>query len=405
MPTSAVYLGQAPGAESHFDGLSKPRAAELHLLAQRVCFAARDGTPEATTLTSIARRLERRFEGHFMGHLTRAFALRLLHRDTEADTAWQRATELVSADHPLASVVPDMATWRRTAHQPVLTEEEPGRVYRITGVTQSAGAMFGTLGVGRFLRMASNELIFVNPVPLDDHVLASVRDLGRVAHIIAPAKYHFEHVPAARRAFPDACVWGVPLHEDFARAGHCGFDGFLNDETPLYPGELDQITLDGTDVGDVWLLDRKSRTLITTDALFFPDAAEDGPVFDSAFRRFYAWAWGVVQRPGVPSYQPPMWTNLSAYRGSLERALSLDFNSVAYNHGSWRAIPEQGPARLREVLGFVLGLSRWDGLALTLDFVRRHPSFVARELRARSRSSPSWWSRTSASMAKLSDMI
>jgi len=125
---------------------------------------------------------------------------------------------------------------------------------------------------------------------------------------------------------------------------------------------------------------------MTTDALFFagqdaPDALE----FDSPFRRFYAWAWGVADRNGVASYQPPMWGDLAAYRASLARAFALDFETVAYNHGSWRAIPRAGRAQLQAALAFVTALGGGDALRLTFDFVRRHPGFVYRELIARSR--------------------
>ncbi|HEU5076647.1 MAG TPA: hypothetical protein VFU02_20800, partial [Polyangiaceae bacterium] len=113
-----------------------------------------------------------------------------------------------------------------------------------------------------------------------------------------------------------------------------------------------------------------------------PDAP-DAQDFDSPFRRFYAWAWGVAGRVGVPSYQPPLWTDLAAYRASLARAFDLDFDTVAYNHGSWRAIPSDGREHLRAALGFIFELKNWDTLRLTFDFVRRHPGFVYRELTSR----------------------
>lgn len=384
MQTSKVYLGLPEQYEAELGRRTGVNLVELHRLAQRICQAARAPESAARELPPVLERLERHSGDFFMAALSRAFGFRILGREDEADRAFRRAVELVPNADPWAHLVPDATAWRAASHPPALIEEEPGHVYRVTGETRASGAVFGTLGVGRFLRMNSGELVYVNPVPLDDVIVEQVRALGPVAHVIAPAKYHFEHVAAARRAFPNARTWGVPAHRGFDRVRTVGFDGYLDDDAPLYPDELDQLTLRGNDVGDVWLVYRRTRTLLTTDALFFAGpVTPQAQTFDSPFRRFYAWAWGVAGRVGVPSYQPPMWRDLPAYRASLTRAFELEFDSVAYNHGSWRAIPSGGRERLRAALGFITELGAWDGLRLTLDFIRRHPGFVYRELTGR----------------------
>jgi hypothetical protein len=387
MRTSKLYLGMSKRFEVEVRQRVGANLDELHELAQRICQAALAPARARRDLPPVLERLERRAGDSFLGQLSRAFGLRLLAREDEADRAFRRATDLVPDGDPWSHLVPDASAWRATARPATVVEEEPGHVYRVTGDTRAEGAVFGTLGAGRFLRMLSGEFVYVNPVPLTGDVIARVRDLGGVAHVIAPAKYHFEHVREARRAFPEARVWGVPAHRGFARVAHVHFDGYLDDSAPLYPGELDQLTLRGNDVGDVWLLYRRTRTLMTTDALFYagpvaPDAP-DARDFDSPFRSFYAWAWGVAGRAGVPSYQPPLWTDLAAYRASLARAFELDFDTVAYNHGSWRAIPSEGREHLRAALGFIFELKNLDALRLTFDFVRRHPGFVYRELTSR----------------------
>jgi hypothetical protein len=78
-----------------------------------------------------------------------------------------------------------------------------------------------------------------------------------------------------------------------------------------------------------------------------------------------------------------MWRDLKAFGASLARAFDLDFDSVAYNHGSWRAIPSEGREQLRAALGFVTELESLDALRLTVDFVRRHPGFTYRQLTSR----------------------
>jgi len=386
MRVSKLYLGMSDDFESEAWERVGPNLAELHRLAQRICQAALAPARCAQDLPAILERLEQRAGEHFMGQLARAFGFRLLRREDDADGAFRRASELVCKGDPWAHLVPDVSAWRAPMRRASLIEEEHGHVYRVTGETRAAGAVFGTLGVGRFLRMESGDLVYVNPVPLTAEVISALREIGSVAHVIAPAKYHFEHVVAARQAFPKARVWGVPAHRGFDRVTHLKFDGYLDDADPLYPDELQQLTIHGNDVGDVWLLYRRARTIMVTDALFFAGpGAPDALDFDSPFRRFYAWAWGVSGRHGVPSYQPPMWRDLAAYRASLARVFELDFDAVAYNHGSWRVIPRDGREHLRSALGFISELTAWDGLLLTCDFVRRHPGLVYRELTARRR--------------------
>jgi hypothetical protein len=384
MRSSKLYLGMPERFESEVRQRVGANLDELHLLAQRICQAALAPASAQRDLPPVLKRLERRMGDSFLGQLARAFGFRLLQQEDDADRAFRRAAELVPAGDPWSHLVPDATFWRAPSRAATLVEDDPGHVYRVIGETRASGAVFGTLGVGRFLRMQSGELVYVNPVPLEEAVVAQVRELGHVAHVITPAKHHFEHVPAARLAFPRARVWGVPAQRGFAPASRARFDGYLDDAAPLYPDELDQVTLHGNDVGDVWFLYRRTRTLLTTDALFFAASVEpDARDFDSPFRRFYAWAWGVVDRTGVPSYQPPLWRDVAAYRASLARAFELDFDTVAYNHGSWRAIPYDGREQLRLALRFIEECTTWDGVRLTLDFVRRHPGFVYRELTRR----------------------
>jgi hypothetical protein len=307
-------------------------------------------------------------------------AHRVLGNLEQAHDAWASARKDAPSGHPWSGVVPDHARWTASSPPAELVEEEPGRVYRVVGETRHPGAAFGTLGVGRFIRLASGALVFLNPVPLSEHLLARVRDLGQVQHIIAPAKYHSEHVMAARRSFPNARAWGVPAHRGYARVANVEFDGLLDDDKPLFPGEFDQVTLHGNDVGDVWLLDQASSTLITTDALFYSEAPASSD-YSTAFSTFYAWSWGVCGRNGVPSYQPPMWRDLPRYQAALRRALGLRFEHVAYCHGSWRAIENDGTKRLGDALRWITQLSRLDAARLTFDFIRRHPLVVYRALR------------------------
>ncbi len=379
MQTSRLYLGESTDVEAALRSESPCNLDELHWLAQRVCQYARTASADRERLSKLLPRIDQRIGRHFMGQLTLAMAHRVLGNVDQAHDAWAAAREHAAPGHPWSSVVPDHMRWTASIPPAQLVEEEAGRVYRIVGETRHPGAAFGTLGVGRFIRLASGAMLFLNPVPVPEDVAAQVRDLGEVRYIIAPAKYHSEHVMVAKRAFPNAQAWGVPAHRGYVGVANVAFDALLDDNQPLFPDEFDQITLHGNDVGDVWLLDRASSTLITTDALFYSELSASD--YSTAFSTFYAWAWGVWGRNGVPSYQPPMWRDLPRYQEVLRRALALRFEHVAYCHGSWRAIENHGTQRLNDALRWITQLSRLEGARLTLDFVRRHPLVVYRALR------------------------
>lgn len=379
---SLLYLGQDKEFEASLQAQSPCRLTELHWFAQRVCQHARDPGANRAATAKLVPRIAGRIGEHFLGQLTLAIAHHLLGEATLAEEAWRRAARNTPPGHPWAHVVTELPPWIHASPPPRLVEEEYGRVYSVVGETRPPGASFGTLGVARFIRVTSGDLILINPVPMTDEIARQVRDLGRVAHIIAPAKHHFEHVMSARRLFPNAQAWGVPAHRGYSRVAGVAFDGFLDDEAPLLPHELDQITFHGNDVGDVWLVDRASSTLITTDVLFYASPSTEAP-YSSPFATFYAWAWGVCARNGVPSYQPPMWRDLRRFQAALEIALKMPFEHVAYCHGSWRAIAEHGKSAMRQALGWLLELRHRDALRLTLDFVHRHPVVVYRALRDR----------------------
>jgi hypothetical protein len=269
--------------------------------------------------------------------------------------------------------VPDDRRWNEEL-EPRLQEEEPGRVYGVIADNRPPDAVFGNRGVGRFLRMRSGELVYVNPVPLSAELAEQVRALGEVTHVIAPAKYHSEFVPQALAHFPKARAFGVPGHRGYPNVAHIPFAGYLSDDKPLFPDELDQIALDGTDLGDVWLIDRATRTLIVTDAVVFMQLEPSDTVpYQSTFAIFYAWAWGVFDRFGALSYQPAMWQDITAYKASLRRAFGHDFEHVAWCHGRWRCIRGDARNKLARECEWLLGLSRLQALGLLVNFVGRHP--------------------------------
>jgi hypothetical protein len=325
--------------------------------------------------------LLRKYDGEPAAHLAVALARASQGRMENADVHVARARALNASGHPWSALVPEMSLWPPRPKTGSFHEEVPGRVYRVIGAKDVPGIPFANPGAATFLRMRSGELVCINPVPMTDELAARVSDHGEVTHIVAPAKYHSEGIPHAQRLFPRARTWGAPAQKGYPGVAHVRFDGYLDDSAPLFPGELDQITMRGIDVGDVWFVDRASRTLIVTDAVFATEAVPGAEPFASPFAAFYTWAWGVHGRLGVPSYQPAMWQDVRAYQESLRRALACDFEHVGSSHGPFRCTSNDGKEELRRALGFILDLSRFEALGLLFDFVRRHPGIFFRLVR------------------------
>ena len=116
------------------------------------------------------------------------------------------------------------------------------------------------------IRLSNGELLIHSPSPIDQALIDSIRDIGPVAHLIAPGSYHYFYVGAWQEQFPEATVWICPGVE--RKQPDLEFDWFLSDHAPnAWADEIDQVLVRGNRL--IWevasLLDRPSKTLIVTD--------------------------------------------------------------------------------------------------------------------------------------------
>lgn len=379
MALSPLYLGADEGHEQQVRRVAGIDIARLHVLAQRAAWGIILGDRVGVDLEVVVDRLLAEFGDQFAAHVTAAHVRVAQGRQDAAREHLKLARALVTEQHPWAAIVPTEERWDRPPPPQTLEEVEPGRVYRVASPNTAADKPISNPGVATFIRVRSGELVCINPVQMDDAVAARVRELGDVTHILTPSTLHFEYVPLAQGQFPQARTFGVPGQKGFRPSAHIRFDGYLDDAAPLFPGEIDQITMHGVQVGDVWFIDRASDTVLITDSVlmarFTPDPTR-GP-----FSEFYVWAWGIADRIGLPSYQPVMWQNLSAYQASLRRALDHDFAHAGSNHGLWHVLEHDARDELRRSVAWFLDLSRLQGLGHVAGFVRRHPGMFLGLLR------------------------
>jgi hypothetical protein len=181
------------------------------------------------------------------------------------------------------------------------------------------------------VRLSNGELLVHSPSPIDEVLVDRIREIGPVAHLIAPGSYHYFYVAAWQEAFPEAMVWICPGVE--RKQPDLEFDGFLSDHAPnAWAEELDQVLVRGNRlIWEVVFLDRPSRTLIITDLL--ENIGEKSGAVGWQFKLWWKVVFHMWDNPKpAPEYQMG-WRDRRAAKHSLERILEWDFDRIILSHG------------------------------------------------------------------------
>ena len=181
------------------------------------------------------------------------------------------------------------------------------------------------------VRLSNGELLVHSPSPIDEVLVDRIREIGPVAHLIAPGSYHYFYVAAWQEAFPEAMVWICPGVE--RKQPDLEFDGFLSDHAPnAWAEELDQVLVRGNRlIWEVVFLDRPSRTLIITDLL--ENIGEKSGAVGWQFKLWWKAVFHMWDNPKpAPEYQMG-WKDRRAAKHSLERILEWDFDRIILSHG------------------------------------------------------------------------
>ena len=181
------------------------------------------------------------------------------------------------------------------------------------------------------VRLSNGELLVHSPSPIDEVLVDRIREIGPVAHLIAPGSYHYFYVAAWQEAFPEAMVWICPGVE--RKQPDLEFDGFLSDHAPnAWAEELDQVLVRGNRlIWEVVFLDRPSRTLIITDLL--ENIGEKSGAVGWQFKLWWKAVFHMWDNPKpAPEYQMG-WKDRRAAKQSLERILEWDFDRIVLAHG------------------------------------------------------------------------
>lgn len=177
-------------------------------------------------------------------------------------------------------------------------------------------------------KLSDGALFVHSPVAPDAVLLAALRELGPVEHVVAPNKLHHLSVAEFAAHVPDARTYASP--DLPARRPDLRFDVVLGDAPrPGWSRDLDQCLVSGRFfLDEVVFLHRASGTLILTDLC---EEGNDEWPFAS---RLVARLGGIYQRHGPP--RDMKWSlgrDKPALRRAVERILSWDFDRMILAHG------------------------------------------------------------------------
>jgi Domain of unknown function (DUF4336) len=206
------------------------------------------------------------------------------------------------------------------------------------------------------VRLRGGDLLLWSPTAPDEGLRSRIDALGRVRHLVSPNKFHYAHIAAWKRAYPEAMAWASPGVRERAASQHIdvSFDADLGEgPAPAWRGEVDQLVFRGSRLlEEVIFFHRKTRTAILADLI---ENFEPGKLGGT-----YGW---LVRLAGVadPDGKTPMdlrmtfWGHKRVARGCLARMLAWEPEKVIIAHG--RPYEEEGAKELRRAF-------RWLGSAI-----------------------------------------
>jgi len=197
------------------------------------------------------------------------------------------------------------------------------------------------------VRLASGDLVIHSPIAAKGPLVAEVRSLGRVAHLIAPNRFHHLFVGDWHARFPDASVHLAP-GLDRKRPDLPATHPLSDPPAPEWSGCLEQVALAGIPAtNEVVFFHRPSATLIASD-LAFHVGPESPWLTRAAFRMM-----GAYGRLGPTPLERLLIRDRAAFRESLERVLAWPFERVVVAHGA--VCESGGRAALERGCAWILG--------------------------------------------------
>jgi hypothetical protein len=183
------------------------------------------------------------------------------------------------------------------------------------------------------VRLASDELIAISPIRVDDTTISQLNAIGRVGYIVAPNSYHYLFASSFKKIYPHAKFLAapglpskkpdLPIDEVISESKNNFGDEF---EYFLFDG-LKTLDVDGA-LNEIVFFHRDSHTLILTDTVFH---------FDESFpfvTQLAARVLGNYQKLSPSLLEKLATKDTEKVRRSVHKVLAWDFQRVIVAHGS-----------------------------------------------------------------------
>ncbi|MBL4685546.1 MAG: DUF4336 domain-containing protein [Nannocystaceae bacterium] len=193
------------------------------------------------------------------------------------------------------------------------------------------------------VRLPSGALWVHSPVPLTPELHDELRQLGPVAHVVAPNLYHHMSAGPTAEAFADCRLYARPKLR--TKCKDLKIDVDLDEAAAeQFEGVIDAVHIAGTMLDEVVFVHRPSRTLISADLI---ENFKTSPHF---FTRQYLKVSGIHGKPGVSRMMRPMFRKRSLAREAIDRLMTLDFDRIVVAHGD---IMHGGPDAVRDAYAWL----------------------------------------------------
>lgn len=194
------------------------------------------------------------------------------------------------------------------------------------------------------MKLGNGDLLVHSPVELSEALQRMISKLGVVKWIAAPSRMHDLFLEEWMEAFPKAIL----VHSPGMKLKRLAPERLmaLSDESgKLFGPEIECLLIRGMPrINEVAWLHKPSRSLIVADLMFNLTPA-------TGLQRLLQRANGVYQRLGPSRLFRWLISDRSAFRGSMERVLSWDFDRVILGHGA--NIEVGGKQRVREAFAWL----------------------------------------------------
>ena len=204
-------------------------------------------------------------------------------------------------------------------------------------------SLFGLQVGGRMvIARVDGDLFVHSPVQPTPELLIEVRALGRVRWILAPNDFHHLYASVWQREFPDAKVW-VSSGVGRKQPGLTITGVVVQESAPDCGDDLKLLPVAGMPLSnEILLLHAPSKTLITTDFLFYMPGR-------IGLTGGFAWMYGIDKAPTQTLLFRSLIRDREAFSRSLEPLRGWDFDRVTMTHND---VAEHGG---RAAIGAVLG--------------------------------------------------